>query len=172
MGLRATWPVTTTEPAAAKSGDTAASLDAKLKEIDASIVELQKRRAELLKAREGLMKNTPDVHAAQAAEKGGTGLPPNPVQATSSSTTTAPNAPSSQPASKKLQRTLDSLEWTSFKKKEGEWTFLRTRNGALIDALESETEFVNQLRRGKQIVVGKYRYVVSEDKFLNRYFEA
>jgi hypothetical protein len=163
--------MTTTEPAAANSGDTAASLDAKLKEIDASIVELQKRRAELLKAREGLIKKTPDMHAAQAAEKGGTGLPSNPVQATPA-TTASPNAPSSPAANKKLQRTLDSLEWTSFKKKEGEWSFLRTRSGALIDALESETEFVNQLRKGKQIVVGKYRYVVSEDKFLNRYFEA
>jgi hypothetical protein len=164
--------MTTTEPAAANSGDTAAGLDAKLKEIDASIVELQKRRAELLKAREGLMKKTPDAHAAQGAEKGGTGLPSNAVQATPATTTASPNAPSSPTASKKLQRTLDSLEWTSFKKKEGEWSFLRTRSGALIDALESETEFVNQLRKGKQIVVGKYRYVVSEDKFLNRYFEA
>ena len=69
-----------------------------------------------------------------------------------------------------LEKTLNSLEWSSFKKKEGEWTFLRNRDGSLVDTLTTETDFVNQLRKGKELVVGRYRYVVSDDKFLNRYF--
>ncbi|MDG7005320.1 MAG: hypothetical protein JRM86_00095, partial [Nitrososphaerota archaeon] len=73
---------------------------------------------------------------------------------------------------KALERVLNSLEWSSFKKKEGEWTFLRNRDGSLVDALSSETEFVSQLKRGREMVVGRYRYVLSEDKFLNRYFNA
>jgi hypothetical protein len=73
---------------------------------------------------------------------------------------------------KALEEALKSLEWSSFKKKEGEWTFLRNRDGSLVDTLTSETDFVNQLRKGKEVVVGRYRYAVSEDKFLNRHFEA
>lgn len=72
---------------------------------------------------------------------------------------------------KALREALDSLEWSSFKKKEGEWTFLRNRDGTLVDALTSETDFVNRLRKGETIVVGRYRYAASEDKFLNRHFE-
>ena len=39
-----------------------------------------------------------------------------------------------------------------------------------MDELQSAKEFVEELRRGNDVVVGKYRYRVSEDKFLNRYF--
>jgi phage host-nuclease inhibitor protein Gam len=161
---------------ATESDNDAASLDAKLKEIDASIEALQKRRAELLNARErvvgmtGRTRTTPPAGVATGVAALHQGKP---AAQNSSSAALSNTAPLSSPTStKKLQRTLDSLEWKSFKKKEGEWAFLRTRDGALVDALQSEAEFVNQLRRGKQIVVGRYRYVISEDKFLNRYFEA
>jgi hypothetical protein len=82
-------------------------------------------------------------------------------------------AASASPApTKALLKALNSLEWSSFKKKEGEWTFLRDRDGSLVENLASETDFVNLLRKGKELVVGRYRYAVSEDKFLNRHFEA
>ncbi len=90
-----------------------------------------------------------------------------PLISATAATTAAP-----APSTKALEEALNSLDWSSFKKKEGEWAFLRNRDGSLVDALASETDFVNQLRKGKEIVVGRYRYAASEDKFLNRHFEA
>jgi hypothetical protein len=137
-----------------------AQVDAELKETERSIEELKKRRAELLRAQGAIR------WAKTKASTSGTATPqPAPLA------TTAVAAPTTT-STKALERTLSSLEWSSFKKKEGEWTFLRNRDGSLVDALTSESDFVNQLRKGKEIVVGRYRYVVSEDKFLNRYFEA
>ena len=52
----------------------------------------------------------------------------------------------------------------------GEWAFLRDREGRLVDELQSSKEFVDRLRKEGEVVVGKYRYHVSEDKFLNRYY--
>jgi len=43
---------------------------------------------------------------------------------------------------------------------------------SLVDTLETRDGLCEQLRRGKELVVGRYRYAVSEDKFLNRHFEA
>ncbi len=133
-----------------------ARIDEQLRETETSIAELQKRRAELLRAKEAIRWAKTTSASKSAAPQ--PGMPAAPVATVA--------------ASKALEKTLNSLEWSSFKKKEGEWTFLRNRDGSLLDALESETEFVNQLRKGKELVVGKYRYVVSEDKFLNRYFES
>ncbi|MDA4133212.1 MAG: hypothetical protein OK454_08845, partial [Thaumarchaeota archaeon] len=59
--------------------------------------------------------------------------------------------------------------WKGFKRKEGEWTFLRDRDGKLREELDTVREFVDQLRKGKDSVVGGYRYEVSEDRFLNRH---
>ncbi len=129
-----------------------ARIDAELKETERSIEELQKRRAELLRAKGAIR------WAKTSAKTKGPALEP---------LTPAPVA-----FGKALEGTLNSLEWSNFKKKEGEWAFLRNRDGSLVDALASETDFVDRLRKGKEIVVGRYRYVVSEDKFLNRYFEA
>jgi hypothetical protein len=136
-----------------------AQVDAQLKETERSIEELKKRRAELLRAQGAIR------WAKTKASASGTSTPQPapPATAVAAATTTSTKA---------LEKTLSSLEWSSFKKKEGEWTFLRNRDGSLVDALTSESDFVNQMRKGKEIVVGKYRYVVSEDKFLNRYFEA
>ncbi len=43
------------------------------------------------------------------------------------------------------------------------------REGRLIDALQSAKDFVDEIRRRNEVIVGKYRYRISEDKFLNRY---
>jgi len=140
--------------------DDEAGIDAQLKETERSIGELQKRRAELLRAKGAIRwaKTTASVSKATESQQ----VMPRTTVATAASAA----------STKALEEALKSLEWSSFKKKEGEWTFLRNRDGSLVDALTSETDFVNLLRKGKEAVVGRYRYAVSEDKFLNRHFEA
>jgi hypothetical protein len=143
-----------------KVSDEEASIEAQLRETERSIEELQRKRAELLRA-QGAAKW---ARTKASASKTGVPQPATPV--------TAVTQVPSPAATKALLEALSSLEWSSFKKKEGEWAFFRNRDGSLVDALASETDFVNQLKKGKEIVVGKYRYAVSEDKFLNRHFEA
>ena len=135
--------------------DDEAGIDAELKETERSIGELQKRRAELLRAKGAIRWAKTTASASKSTDS----QRPAPTVASPAST-------------KALDEALKSLEWSSFKKKEGEWTFLRNRDGSLVDTLTSEADFVNQLRKGKEVVVGRYRYAVSEDKFLNRHFEA
>jgi hypothetical protein len=125
--------------------DDEAQIDAKVKETDRSIAELQKLKLELLQAKRALR-----------AGKAGTPTPPPP--------------PPSELDLKAVEKVLKMLEWRNFKKKDGEWTFLRDMNGKLVADLQGVTDFVDQLRKGRQIVVGKYRYIASEDKFLNRFF--
>jgi hypothetical protein len=137
-----------------------ARIDSELKEVETSIGELQKRRAELLRAKGASRWARTTASASKTKD-------PEQVVPTSAVTTVASPA-----STKALEEALKSLEWSSFKKKEGEWTFLRNRDGSLVDTLSSQTDFVNQLRKGKEVVVGRYRYAVSEDKFLNRHFEA
>jgi hypothetical protein len=124
--------------------DDAAQIDAKLKETDRAIAELQKQRQELLQARKALTSVKPGAEETK---------PPQP-----------------EVSDKVLEKTLEMLEWKSFKKKDGEWAFLRDMNGRLVEDLQGVTEFVDQLRKGRKIVVGKYRYSASDDKFLNRFF--
>ena len=124
-------------------------IDAKLKEIDATIADLQRQRRELLAAKSSLGKK-------------------------SSAEVTVGEADSSQQetagfSEKALEKAFNMLEWKEFKKKEGEWAFLRTRDGGLVEDLQPIVGFIDQLRKGKRVAVGKYDYVVSEDKFLNRY---
>jgi hypothetical protein len=140
--------------------DDEARIDSELKEVETSIGELQKRRAELLRAKGAIRWAKTTASASKTKD-------PQHVVPTSTVATVASPA-----STKALEEALKSLEWSSFKKKEGEWTFLRNRDGSLVDTLTSETDFVNQLRKGKEVVVGRYRYAVSEDKFLNRHFEA
>jgi len=139
--------------------DDEARIDAQLKEVEKSIEELQKKRAELLRAKGAI--RWAKTKASVATTN------PQPVLPASAVAAVTPVA-----STKSLENALKSLEWSSFKKKEGEWTFLRNRDGSLVDALSSETDFVNRLRKGGEVVVGRYRYAVSEDKFLNRHFEA
>ena len=140
--------------------DDEARIDAELQETEKSIGELQKRRAELLRAKGTIRWAKTTASASKRADPKQM-APPSAVAAVASP------APS-----KALVEALNSLEWSSFKKKEGEWAFFRNKDGSLVEALASETDFVNLLRKGKELVVGKYRYAVSEDKFLSRHFEA
>jgi hypothetical protein len=142
----------------AAASDDEARVDAQLEDLDRSIEELKKKRAELLRAKGAIRWAKTTASVSKTAS-------PQPVSPESAATTTVVPA-------KALHGALDSLEWSSFKKKEGEWTFLRNRDGTLVDALTSETDFVNRLRKGERILVGRYRYAASEDKFLNRHFEA
>jgi len=135
---------------------------AKVEELDRLIADLQKRRRELLEAKGAApaapaapKRETVEAKAPARAER-----PPHLVART----------PEPARAKNALELTLDSLPWKSFKKKEGEWAFLRDREGMLIDELQSEKDFVDRTRKEGQVVVGKYRYQVSEDKFLNRYY--
>jgi hypothetical protein len=140
-------------------------VSAKVEELDRLIADLQKRRRELLATKEtGLMTSTaPKENIVEAVE---IKAPPKlEVPAKPAARTTAPGRTKDP-----LEGALDSLPWKSFKKKEGEWAFLRDREGRLIDELQSSREFVDRLRKEGEVVVGKYRYQVSEDKFLNRYF--
>jgi hypothetical protein len=121
-----------------------AQIDAKLKEIDAAIAELQSQRRQIL--------------AAKAAPVKSPVPPPEQQQ-------------QQQPelSEKALERALNALEWKEFKKREGEWAFLRTRDGGLVEDLRPIAGFIDQLRKGRRLAVGRYEYVASEDKFLNRY---
>jgi hypothetical protein len=132
---------------------------AKVEELDKLIAELQKRRHELLRTKEAGVEaaSTRKEEAAEAK------VPVKIERPHRLEARAPPNA---------LEATLDSLPWKSFKKKEGEWAFLRDREGRLIDELQSAKEFVDRVRKEGEVVVGKHRYVVSEDKFLNRYYEA
>jgi hypothetical protein len=135
---------------------------AKVEEVDRMIAHLQKRRRELLTEVEAPTM-TPQTPKKDTPESKASVRPERPAQ---------PGARASEPAKGKdaLERTLDSLPWKSFKKKEGEWAFLRDREGRLVDELQSQRDFVDKARKEGQVVVGKYRYQVSEDKFLNRYY--
>ncbi len=119
-------------------------IDAKLEEIDRLLEELQKRRQELQEAKEAINTEKTFHKASELPKYAG--------------------------SQETLEGALESLGWKSFKKKEGEWTFLRDREGRLRDELESVREFVDQLRKGRDVVVGRYRYTISEDRFLNRFF--
>ena len=117
---------------------------AKLEEVDRLLEELRKRRQELQEAKDAV-KTEKTFHNAS-------------------------ELPKFKGSEADLEDTLNSLEWKSFKKKEGEWAFLRDREGRLRDELESVREFIDQLRKGgRGAVVGKYRYTISDDRFLNRF---
>lgn len=121
--------------------DDEAQIDAKLKETDRAIADLQKQRQQLLTAKAALAKGA----------------------------VSQPSQPQPELSDKVLDKALNMLEWNSFKKKDGEWAFLRKRDGSLVEDLLPIVSFIDQLRHGKRLVVGKYEYVASEDKFLNRY---
>jgi hypothetical protein len=134
-------------------------IDAKLEEIDRLLAELRSRRQELLEAKEA-------ARAEKAYEKGSLETK---VTARAEKLTPKSPRPSEPVKSTGFEGTLNSLPWKSFKKKEGEWTFLRDREGRLVDELQSAKEFVEEVRKKNEVIVGKYKYRISEDKFLNRY---
>lgn len=129
----------------ASAGEREKQIDAELKSVDTSIEELQKRRRVLVEEKRSL-RSSGSVSVPTAA--------PSPVV-----------------SDKVLEKTLNLLEWTGFKKKDGEWAFLKDRQGNIVEWLDSAPEFVDAVRKGKEVTVGKYRYRVSDDKFLNRFIE-
>ncbi|MDG6990346.1 MAG: hypothetical protein JRM99_02860 [Nitrososphaerota archaeon] len=129
--------------------------DAKVEEVDRLIEGLQKRRLELLRAKE-------------AAGKG-RAVPKDAVGAGTPEQEASP-LPGLEKGMDALEETLDSLQWKGFRKKDGEWAFLRDREGRLVDELQSSKGFVDRLRKEGEAVVGRYRYRISEDRFLNRYY--
>jgi hypothetical protein len=130
----------------ASTDDREKQIDAELKSADLSIEELQKKKRALLEEKRTIR-----------GGKSGSNPPPS--------------APQPVITDKALEKTLNLLEWTGFKKKDGEWAFLKDRQGNIVEWLESAPEFVEQVRKGKEVRVGKYRYRVSDDKFLNRFIE-
>lgn len=136
-------------------------INAKVEEIDRLIEDLQKRKQELLKAKEV-------IGAEMAVPK--KGLESGDVVRSERPKPEGSPLSEFEKSTNALEETLNSLQWKSFKKKEGEWTFLRDRDGRLKDELQSSKDFVDRLRKENEVVVGKYRYRVSEDRFLNRYF--
>ena len=129
----------------ASAGDREKQIDAELKSLELSIGELQRKKQALTNE-----KRTLRPGATSPA-------PPTPTPSTVSD--------------KALEKTLNLLEWTGFKKKDGEWAFLKDRQGNIVEWLESAPEFVEAVRKGKEVTVGKYRYRASDDKFLNRFIE-
>ena len=138
---------------------------ARIEELDRLIAELQERKRALLGHKESTASAAPVAPKREATES----RPPAKVERPLPSLARSPEPKKPKSA---LEGTLDMLPWKSFKKKEGEWAFLRDREGMLIDELQSEKEFVDRVRKEGEVVVGKYRYQVSEDKFLNRYYQA
>jgi hypothetical protein len=134
---------------------------AKVEELDKLIAELEGRRRELVEAAKA-SKAIPAAPKTEAVEAN----PPPRHEAPAR----VPSPAASLRSRSALEKELDELPWKSFKKKEGEWAFLRDREGRLVEELQSSKEFVDRLRKEGEVVVGKYRYHVSEDKFLNRYY--
>jgi hypothetical protein len=133
------------------------AIDAKVEELDRMIGELQKRRQELLEAKETMKAMV--AYEKKKEER----LPTDAVQPMKRTTPVSPRPPSrSDETTSTLEKTLDILQWKSFKKKEGEWKFeckfLRDREGRLIDELQTSKDFVDRLRKENEVVIGKYRY--------------
>ena len=129
----------------ATADDRGKQIEAELKSVDLAIEELQKKKRALVEEKRTLKPGAP----------GPAQLAPSP----------------SAVSDKALEKTLNLLEWTGFKKKDGEWAFLKDRQGNIVEWLDSAPEFVEAVRKGKEVTVGKYRYRVSDDKFLNRFIE-
>ncbi len=129
----------------AAAEDREKQIEAELKSADLAIEELQKKKRALVEEKRTLRSGAPSP--AELVP------PPSPV------------------SDKALEKTLNLLEWTGFKKKDGEWAFLKDRQGNIVEWLDSAPQFVEAVRKGKEVTVGKYRYRVSDDKFLNRFID-
>ena len=129
----------------AAADDREKQIEAELKSADLAIEELQKKKRALVEEKRTLRSGAPSP--AELVP------PPSPV------------------SDKALEKTLNLLEWTGFKKKDGEWAYLKDRQGNIVEWLDSAPQFVEAVRKGKEVTVGKYRYRVSDDKFLNRFID-
>ena len=129
------------------SSDREKQIDAELKSTDLSIEQLQTKKRALLEEKRSLSAGKPGSAAV---------APPTPPVITD----------------KALEKTLNLLEWTGFKKKDGEWAFLKDRQGNVVEWLRVGPGVCPTGEEGEGgSRVGKYRYRVSDDKFLNRFIE-
>jgi hypothetical protein len=64
---------------------------------------------------------------------------------------------------------LESLGWRARPKKDGEWAFLRDRDGNLREELQPVADFVTSLGKQKEVHVRGFRYTLQEDKYLYRF---
>jgi len=84
---------------------------------------------------------------------------------------TQPNGHPAQPAPEKPlvdPAVLENRLWREYDNGSGEWTFVTSQDGSPLPELEPAREFLERLRSGDDLVVGKYRYRL-RDKFLKRY---
>ena len=84
---------------------------------------------------------------------------------------TQPNGHPTQPAAEKSlvdPAVLENRPWREYENGSGEWTFVTSQDGSPLPELEPAREFLERLRSGDDLVVGKYRYRL-RDKFLKRY---
>ena len=63
---------------------------------------------------------------------------------------------------------LEGRPWKAYAKGEGEWTFVVNKDGSPMAELEQAREFLDRLKNGEDLVVGRYKYRL-RDKFLKRY---
>lgn len=63
---------------------------------------------------------------------------------------------------------LEGRPWKSYAKGDGEWTFVANQDGSQVAELEPAKDFLERLRNGEDLVVGRYKYRL-RDKFLKRY---
>jgi len=123
-----------------------AEIDARVGEIDLVLDYLQRRRGDLLSAKSS---------SAEAGER---------LRMSDHSVDHSGRSGIAR------QERLESLPWRDFEAGgTGQWTFVNDRAGKLLSELEPVRDVVEELRRGEPLVVGGYRYRLSQNgKFLNR----
>ena len=65
--------------------------------------------------------------------------------------------------------TLNSLHWKKFKSGGGEWTFFLGPDDALLPELEPARQFIEALRKEKEVILDGWHYRISKERFLNRF---
>jgi hypothetical protein len=64
---------------------------------------------------------------------------------------------------------LGLLHWKKFKSSGGEWTLLLGPDDALLPELEPAKQFIEMLRKEKEVILGGWHYRISKERFLNRF---
>jgi len=64
---------------------------------------------------------------------------------------------------------LGLLHWKKFKSGGGEWTFFLGPDDALLPELEPARQFIERLRKEKEVILDGWHYRISKDRFLNRF---
>ena len=72
-------------------------------------------------------------------------------------------------ATPKDSATLKSLNWKKFRSGAGEWTFFLGPDDALLPELEPARQFIDNLRKEKEVILDGWHYRISKERFLNRF---